>query len=73
MCKHDYGRNLLIKKALAACRALFFFPLKIAERERGTKEGGKVVRVSLQIYEERDCNALDGQRKGAKKMKVAER
>ena len=49
VCKHDYGRNLLIKKALAACRALFFFPLKIA----GTKEGEKVVRVSLQIYEER--------------------
>ena len=40
VCKHDYGRNLLIKKALAACRALFFFPLKIAE-ERGTKEGEK--------------------------------
>ena len=54
MCKHDYGRNLLIKKALAACRALFFFPLKIA----GTKEGEKVVRVSLQIYEERGGAAM---------------
>ena len=72
MCKHDYGRNLLIKKALAACRAPFFFPLKIAEEGRVNKRRGKVVRVSLQIYEERDCNALDGQRKRAKKVKVAE-
>ena len=40
VCKHDYGRNLLIKKALTACRALFFFPLKIAggeEQKKGKK------------------------------------